>query len=609
MPIQRTIFGRRVKIYLFPPWLPRRFQILFGTLILFLLALIFVSGPQAVKEKMEGNLEKIAEHIPASIQHPFAGSSHKPPVQDNSTSGESSWFSDWKWRHPFSSSVTLDENRAVLPPLKNRPYVYTYYESVKKKDKPTLAAEERLLLIWRRAWWAQGFRPIVLGRAEAMNNPLYEKLQLLKRKEIEVPLEYDIARWLAWGHMGNGVMANWLALPMAPTDDELISFLRRGQYPGVVRYDGLQNSLFCGVKSGINDLLSSVLDKPDDLKTAKTVIDAADKSKYLSDSQHDGVALYDWKTIQANYKTVADALNDKKTESKGLSMLGELINAHLHTTWQSTFSSGIAVVKALRHMTTVLGPAMDIARSLQMCSPSPVANSCPPNRKCQPCEAQELEIKTLPAYRNQTSLFVISAVPHPYTAATLDNWRPSIDVTFIRRESKRDPWLLAVMKDILGSAVSSQSRVVRFKEAVASDYGASHSLWLTAERETHKDLNWIFGFSLPALPEPLEVNATAVEEQEATESPAPPEDPRPGEPKEREIIQERKMLKSARAALKNKSKPMMQLKKAVEMWNLADMEAWKFARAFSARRRIERLRWEDEEKKFAGAEAGRRKWW
>ncbi|KAF2093156.1 hypothetical protein NA57DRAFT_61679 [Rhizodiscina lignyota] len=609
MPVQRTIFGRPVVLHM-PP---RRFQILFAFIIFLLTTIILFSGPENVKEKVEEATEKILEGIPASIHNPFAASSHKPPVQDNSTSGESSWFSDWKWRHPFSSSVTFDENRSVLPPLKNRPYVYTYYESKNKKDNAALDAEEKLLLIWRRAWWAQGFRPVVLVPADAMNNPLYEKLQILKTQEFPDALEYDISRWLAWGHMGTGVLANWLALPMAPYDDKLLSFLRRGEYPGVIRYDGLQNSLFCGESGAINDLLTSTLDKSNDLIAAMSVIDAADKSKYTSDPQHDAIALYDLKSIRANYKAVDETLTREGGQAEGLVMLGALINAHLHIVWQNTFSAGIAVVKALRHMTTVLEPAMHIAKSLQKCSPSPVANSCPPNRKCQPCEAHEIEIRELSTYKNQSNLFVISAVPHPYTAATLDNWKPSIDIPFIRRESARDPWLFAVTKELLGPAVSSQSRIVHFKDAVAGEHGASHSLWLTAERETHKDLNWIFGFDLPALPEPPPTNTTAAEDEASTESADVPlldEEIRPGEPKEREIKQERQMLKAARAALRSRSGKMMRLKGAVEMWNLADTEAWKFTRAFSARRRVERLRWEEEEKKFAGAEKGRgAKWW
>ena len=49
-------------------------------------------------------------------------------------------------------------------------------------------------------------------------------------------------------------------------------------------------------------------------------------------------------------------------------------------------------------------------------------------------------------------------------------------------------------------------------------------------------------------------------------------------------------------ALKSNSREM------VEAWNLADTEAWRFVRAFAAREKSERKRWEKEERKFAGGD-------
>ena len=50
---------------------------------------------------------------------------------------------------------------------------------------------------------------------------------------------------------------------------------------------------------------------------------------------------------------------------------------------------------------------------------------------------------------------------------------------------------------------------------------------------------------------------------------------------------------------------------AVEKWNLADTEAWIFARAYSARRRMARKKWEEEEKSYVGSESkayGKGRW-
>ncbi|KLU89590.1 hypothetical protein MAPG_08561, partial [Magnaporthiopsis poae ATCC 64411] len=42
------------------------------------------------------------------------------------------------------------------------------------------------------------------------------------------------------------------------------------------------------------------------------------------------------------------------------------------------------------------------------------------------------------------------------------------------------------------------------------------------------------------------------------------------------------------------------IRSAVEAWNLADTEAWRFARAFVERSVVERRKWEEEESKYAG---------
>ena len=141
---------------------------------------------------------------------------------------------------------------------------------------------------------------------------------------------------------------------------------------------------------------------------------------------------------------------------------------------------------------------------------------------------------------------------------------------------------------------------------MASEHGQHNSLWLTAERESHKDLNWVFGFELP----------THAPSDGKSETPVPGPERRPPPPKpdgvvpsEEELTQERELLNKARAALKNKVKEMVRIKEMVEAWNLADSEAWRFSRAFSARRRVERLKWEEEESSYAGAEKNNKGGW
>lgn len=69
-------------------------------------------------------------------------------------------------------------------------------------------------------------------------------------------------------------------------------------------------------------------------------------------------------------------------------------------------------------------------------------------------------------------------------------------------------------------------------------------------------------------------------------------------PSEDELIVERKLFEKAKVMGKTEKED--RVLKAVEAWNLADIEAWKFVKAFMARREVERRKWEEEERKLTG---------
>lgn len=603
MPVQHSVMGRSIPFQT----LPRRFIILFGGIGLFCIGIFLLGPPSSVTVASAAGIKDSIRHpklpsVPPKF-NPFSPSAHKPPEQANSTGrGDSKWLSDWKWHNPFSSAITLDENRAVLPPLNKRYPVYTFYDDSIKKEEAVKKAENELLLIWRRSWWAQGFKPIVLSRAEAMRNPLYEPIQ---KMGLKADLEADLAKWLAWGTMGTGILANWLAVPMAPYQDELLSHLRRGEYPmGIARFAPLRNGLFFGEGAAVAAALKKVTGKkPEELKDASSILDILeDGSDFTVEAKADSIAYYNRKTVANSYKVVSDKIG-AKNDAEGLRMLGLLINAHLHITWQNTFSDGVAVLKPLpQHTTALVEPAVEIARNLTQCPTSPIPISCPPNRpKCAPClTSQPKEIQMLAHYRNITTIYTVGTVPHPYTFTSLHYRKEALTTRFLRREAERDMWLATSTKELLGTGVAATSRVVRFKESVAGIHGASHSLWLTAERETHTDLDWIFGFRLPR----------EADDKGTSETPVPGPERRPPPPKskvppptETELVEEKALLSKARQAIRSEAREMVKVREMVEAWNLADTEAWKFARAFSARRRVEREVWEQEERKYAGAEA------
>lgn len=554
-----------------------------------------------------------AQHVVDHI-NPFSAPAHSPPPeQANSTSGEASWYSDWKWKNPFSSSVVLDEERAVLPPLQNRPPIYTYYDlSARRKDEKSRKAEQDLLQIWRRAWWAKGFKPVVLSKSEAMNNPLYRMVQ---KMELERGIENELMRWLAWENMGTGILSNFLALPMAPYDDPLLAFLRRGEYPALTRYEGLGNGLFVGTKEQVEVALTEAVNSPA-LHRVKLIEEAMPPDTIKSDPKHDGIAYYSDAVIKAKYEPIKEKLENLTTVGEGLAMLPDLINSHLHQTWQNTFSKGVGVLKPIpQHTSALIKPAVELARNLTQCPLSPMPATCPPNRpNCKPCVSSSMKISVPKVLRNDSSLFTIGTIPHPYTIQSLVKAKDHMDLKFIRRETQRDIWLHAATNELVGNGPSSFARLPALKDAVASEYGNPRSLWVTAERpysaESDQDLeelDWIFGFQLPR--EHIDSGESETPVPGPERRPVRPNAPKPeyGDgpiPTDSQLQREESLLEKAKMFIQSAGKRGMQAavdtKEQIEAWNLADTEAWKFIRAYNARRRMERRQWEEQESAYLG---------
>ncbi|CAK1355198.1 unnamed protein product [Cercospora beticola] len=603
-------------------FLPRRLQVVVTLAIVLVLSIVYLGNSNAddydhlvqklpYGPKLEEGVHKAVAGSQHIVDHiPLLGTpAHTPPPeQANSSSGDTRWYSDWKWKNPFSSSVVYDEQRAVLPPLQERAPIYTYYDKRESDDKRK-KAEQQLVQIWRKAWWAKGFRPVVLSRSDAMHNPLFRNVQGL---QLEKSFEQEIMRWLAWSSMRGGILANYMALPMGPYDDPLLSFLRRGEYPKLTRYEGLENGLFVGTAEQIDAALKEAL-RSSAIKRVKFMDEALPDDIMTVDPKHDGIAFYSNTTITTKYEVIAEKLNDPKTVGDGFAMLPVLINSHLHLTWQNIFSRGIAVVKPLpEHTSALVEPAIDIARNLSQCAVSPIPASCPPNRpRCKPCVSNNVPITASVYFRNDSDLFQVGTVPHPLTTQTLVKQNDDWNVSSIRRSTARDVWILAATKLVLGTGISSFARLPAMKDTVASELGSFRTLWLSAEDPPLKDnehdrdeLDWIFGFQLPR--EPLADGKS--------ETPVPGPERRPPAPKpeygdgpipsEEDLRREATLLESCKLQLQSGEKAgggsAAVNKRTIEAWNLADTEIWKFVRAWNARRHMERTTWQKEESSFQG---------
>ncbi|KAF2478998.1 hypothetical protein BDY17DRAFT_313604 [Neohortaea acidophila] len=618
-------------------YLNRRLQIVASLTTFILFSILFLGttsednpylskvpyGPQIRQgtTKVVGRLPSIPKELPhvhvntaqwLNRLDPFQAPAHSPPPADqpDSREGDISWHTDWHWMNPFSTVVTQDE-RAVLPPLKPRPPVYTYFDAGgRSRDERSRKAEQEVLEIWRRAWWAQGFKPVVLSRSEAMNHPKYKYIKDLK---LEADMELELLRWLAWASMGTGILCNWLAVPMAHYEEPLLHFLRAGEYSQMTRYDGLEGGLYVGTKEQVEQVLEMAL-RSTLITTAQFMYQLTPEDTFHIEPNHDGVAFYSSKTIKTLYKSIDSQLTFADTRGDGLTMLPALINSHLHLTWQNSFPKGIAVLKPLAQNTTyMIDPAIDIARNLSTCTASPITTSCPPNRpNCSPCVSRTpMIITTPPIYRNDSAQFLIGTVPHPYTLQSLIHNKEDLDVRFIRRKTSRDSWVMAATRELLGAGISSFSRLASLKDAVASEHGISRSLWLTAEEpvylRTEKDLqelDWIFGFRIPRHPMKDGKSETPVPGPERR--PPPPKQDFDGpKPDEKQLLQQMLLGEKAQDMIKKSErhggqKSLILLRNAVEAWNMADTEVWKFVRAFNARRLVERQKWQKEEDAYLG---------
>lgn len=175
------------------------------TIVASLTLLLLLSTSVLILTSVEGtdrlNAVRLKIHDIPGITHVLGPSKHSPPSKD-SPSISKTWLSSLSWLNPFSKPQ--DEDRVVLPVLQPRCPVYTYYDPKNEFDKDV---RDELLLVWRRAWWAQGFKPIILGPSEALGNGLYKQVQMQKHSS---RLRYEIMRFLAWAYMeGGGVFADY----------------------------------------------------------------------------------------------------------------------------------------------------------------------------------------------------------------------------------------------------------------------------------------------------------------------------------------------------------------------------------------------------------------
>lgn len=540
-----------------------------GILLLSLSALLFIPASLLTSaEESVINLDIPHPHIPDSIKdlNPFKPTSHTPPPppsSTNSTGSSESWFSSWRWLNPFSSDIAHgEEERSVLPPMPKRCPVYTFYDS--DADGKDAEVEDRLLLAWRRAFWAQGFKPVVLGMGEAKEHGLYRVIR--DTGNFDPDFERELMRWLAWSRMGTGVLVDYRVIPMAPYDDHTLTAMRRCDFTYATRYENYGHRIFSGDKASIDSVLKYITSNKADngtvtiegaTKLANTLFHIDPLPKSFADYTPEAIAL--------------------KYPQLSFTDLPALINAHLHESWLSLYTSISLLLPFPETLGALHYPASLLAARLSSCPPTnPQPASCPTNRQsCKPCK-KPLTVTPSKTFTNKTGVFSLGTIPHPYTFIALTN--PDINLStdsdersirFVRRRTQRDEWLRAVTTPV---SVGSAPRVVTIKAATANP---TASTILSTSDAGFKDIEWTLGFTLPE------------ESELKLEVPAP-------DAKQVKVLETaHKDAFSARDGGRKR-----RLRRAVEAWNLGGTEVWRFGKAYVERNEVERKRWSEAEGAF-----------
>ncbi|KAF3911353.1 hypothetical protein ABW20_dc0100164 [Dactylellina cionopaga] len=526
-------------------------------------------------EKIQSGSKKIFGPAVPSWYGPGA---HKTPEPTNGTSSTPSWYEHWSWLNPFASSKDYYESRTVLPPLPRRCPIYAYYDQDIKSSGQT-HTDDAVMLAWRRAWWAAGFEPIILNPTDAREHGLYQKVKGQIGKDHD-KLEYNILRWLAWDRMGSGILSDFRIFPMPTPSDPVLPFLKRCDYGDTItRFSTLGSALFAGsspaIKAVVTNITSSDLSTLSDKITSPADI-ATDL--FTVDAKPSSIAYYSSRVVAEKYKELQQG------------QLPRLINAHLHSHFQTQNPAGIHILNPLDGDSDVLSlEAYRLGQKLIFCPESPIPTSCPPNADgCRPCdENQNLDrsIHLFKDYRNDTEAFTIGGIPHPMTLQGIIYNKLIQEIRFIRQNTTRDVFLKTVTGSLSNDGKGSGYRAVRMKERIAASLSSSedresgvvNSIWTTVEKGWDiREVEWILGFTLTdrVISNPMmRQNGTVVETH-------------------------RNILENARHAVIATSSGLKKFRGAVEGWNLGDFEVWKFVGAFEARRKGERESWLKREKGF-----------
>ncbi|KAK9237758.1 hypothetical protein V1525DRAFT_376609 [Lipomyces kononenkoae] len=537
-------------------------------------------------------------------------SSHNLSSQDRGskasvlTEPTNNYIPSFAWETPFSFSVSsAGSDVAVLPQLHDRCPVYIFYD-------PQLAAaagrntttEERLIAVWRQAFWALGFKPTILDQSHAKRNPLYKSINEMN---LDGQSKIDVMRFLAWSTSPTGILTTNRVVPMTTWPKENTwQFWRSCQFGPLTTYKDTGSGFIIGSQPAVDDFVTRSF-----TDASKAKIASATSNRFQVEPRTDFLAQYSPDFVASNYK--------KLSEDK----LPDLINAHLHSTFLSRFSQGgIAVLDPFPQSARAIAfPSLAMATALATCPAVEFERYCPSNiPNCYKCSKSLRKdfVKTVSAIADSPSTFVIVTIPHPMTSVALSQSASDVNADVVRRETGRDLFVRTVTSEIIGQGVGPPYRALALKKLAAASTEFLDAMYISVFESqfgfenclVNDYFRWAVGFNFgPRLGKNRKQEHTfdtVVQEigmclpaelytQIQTES-ARTLDPKVADGGGRSTppMSVSDTITAIRDRIHSTHPDRKRQLRMVEAWNMADAELWRFVRALNERAAQDENAWE-----------------
>ncbi|CAN6606487.1 hypothetical protein TRVA0_003S01552 [Trichomonascus vanleenenianus] len=441
------------------------------------------------------------------------------------------------WRKPFMFFTDQSISGgfgAPLPPINNRCPVYTYFEPT---EQGAVEGESQVLEAWKKAWWAYGFKPVVLNATDCKKSPRYE--QFMSDNKISEDFKYMHKKWFAWLGNDAGIYADRRVVPLPTTSEARVWLknLRDCKFDRPTKYEGMDLDFIHGDITKIQRLLNSLM-----AGEAESSVYGSFEDAFRTDEQP---ALAHYTNHNLNI-LFSGRMSDRLSLYDAPSKVASIMNVHAHHEFLRRYPKGVAVVDPFVDFydddVTVAAarqhppervfslPAKHKAEHLMKCPSASdvVSASCPPLPAVlefaqslkendgitdfaspgiapglcgNPCaDGQSVKyhsVSSLPL--PGSGMYTIIGVPHPLTALAILDRKKEPTTLDARKRLTRDVWLRQFADNYVPlESTSNAHRLFMGKDAIISRPTESNTTWFIWESETperQQMIDWDLGFS------------------------------------------------------------------------------------------------------------------